>query len=68
MSMASEMSRISLEPARHSVDRSMSLDRKVIWYKTGTVSEPIYKDKLLKNLKKYAMKLQIPILVASIIQ
>ena len=30
MSMASEMSRITFEPARHNVDRSMSLDRKVI--------------------------------------
>ena len=30
MSMASEMSRMSFELARHSVDRSMSLDRKVI--------------------------------------
>jgi len=30
MSMASEMSRMSFEPARHSVYQSMSLDRKVI--------------------------------------
>jgi len=30
MSVASEMSRMSFELARHSVDRSMSLDRKVI--------------------------------------
>ena len=28
----------------------MSLDRKVIGYKTKTISEPIYKDELLKNL------------------
>ena len=28
MSMASEMSRMSFEPARHSVDCNMSLDRK----------------------------------------
>ena len=34
MSMASEMSRISFEPTRYSVDRTMSLDRKVIGYKT----------------------------------
>ena len=50
MSMASEMSRMSFESARHSVDRSMSLDRKVIGYKTRTISEPIYEDELLKNL------------------
>ena len=50
MSMASEMSRMSFEPARHSVDCSMSLDRKVIGYKTRTISEPIYEDELLKNL------------------
>ena len=30
MSMASEMSRMSFESARHSVDRHMSLDKKVI--------------------------------------
>ena len=30
MSMASEMSRMSFEPARHSIDRSKSLGRKVI--------------------------------------
>ena len=41
---------MSFESARHSVDRSMSLDRKVIGYKTRTVSEPIYEDELLKNL------------------
>jgi len=28
----------------------MSLDRKVIEYKTKTISEPIYEDELLKNL------------------
>jgi len=49
MSMASEMSRISFEPTRHSVDRSMSLDRKVIRYKTRIISEPIYEDELLKS-------------------
>ena len=48
MSMTSEMSRRSFEPARHGIDRSMSLDRKVIRYKTRTISEPIYEDKLLK--------------------
>ena len=50
MSIASEMSRMSFEPARHSVDRSMSLDRKVIGYKTRTISKPVYEDELLKNL------------------
>jgi len=44
------MSRISFEPARHSVGRSMSLDTKVIGYKIRTVGEPIYEDKLLINL------------------
>ena len=39
MSMASEISRMSFESTRHSVDRSMSLDRKVIGYKTRTISE-----------------------------
>jgi len=41
---------MSFEPARHSVNRSTSLDRKVIGYKTRTISEPIYEDELLKNL------------------
>ena len=43
------MSRMSFEAARPSVDRSMSLERKVIWYKTRIVSEPIYEDELVKN-------------------
>jgi len=42
MSMASEMSKMSFEPTRHSVDQSMSLDKKVIRYKTRTISELIY--------------------------
>ena len=50
MSMASEMSRVSFESARHSVDRGMSLDRKVIGYKTRTISEPIHEGELPKNL------------------
>ena len=50
MSMASEMSRMSFESARHSIDCSMSLDRKFIRYKTRTISEPIYEDEVLKNL------------------
>jgi len=48
--MASKTSRMSFESTRHSIDRSMSLDRKVIRYKTRTISEPIYEDELLKNL------------------
>jgi len=43
-------SRMSFECARHTVDRSMSLDKKVIGYKTRTISELIYEDELLKNL------------------
>ena len=50
MSMTSEMSRMSFEPARHSVDRSMNLDTKVIVYKTRTISEQIYEDELIKNI------------------
>ena len=49
MSMANEMSRMSFESARHSIDRSMSLDRKVIGYKTMTISELIYEDEVLKK-------------------
>ena len=50
ISMASEMSRMSFEPAQHSVDRSMSRDKKAIGLKTRTISEPIHEDELLKNL------------------
>ena len=39
MSMADDMSRMSFEPARYSADQSMSLDRKVIGYKTRTISD-----------------------------
>ena len=39
-SMTSEMSRMSFEPKRYSVDQSINLDRKVIGYKMRTVSEP----------------------------
>jgi len=35
---------MSFEPARHSVDQSMSLDGKDIGYQTRTFSEPIYED------------------------
>ena len=48
--MTSEMSRMSFEAARPSVDQIMSLDRKVIGYKTRIVSEPIYEDELVKNM------------------
>jgi len=44
------MSRISFEPTRHSVNRSMSMDRKVTGYKTRTIGKPIYEDEVLKNL------------------
>ena len=44
ISMTSEMSRINFKPIRHSVDSSISLDRKVIGYKTRIISEPIYED------------------------
>jgi len=50
ISMTSEMSRMSFEPTSYSVDRSRSLDSKVIGYKTRTVSEPIYENELLKNM------------------
>jgi len=46
--MTSEMSRMSFKAARPSVDQTMSLDRKVIGYKTRTISEPIYEDELVK--------------------
>ena len=42
ISITREMSRISFESTRPSVDRSMSLDSKVTGYKTRIVSEPIY--------------------------
>ena len=45
-----EISRISFEAARATLDRLTSLDRKVIGYKTRTVSEPIYEDELVKNV------------------
>ena len=48
--MNSEMSRMSFEATRPSVDQIMSLYRKVIGYKTRTISEPIYDDELVKNM------------------
>ena len=41
---------MSFEPARHSIDGSMSLDRKFIGYKIRIVSKAIYKDELVKNM------------------
>ena len=49
-SMTSEISRMSFESARHNIDGSMSLHRKVIGYKIRTISGPIYENKLVKNL------------------
>ena len=48
--MTGEISRMSFESTRHNIDRSMSLDRKVVRYKTRIVSEPIYEDELVKNI------------------
>jgi len=44
MSLASEMTWMILELARHSADRSVSLDRKVIEYRTRIITELIYED------------------------
>jgi len=38
ISITNEMSGMYFEPARHSVNRSMSLDKKAIWHRTRTVS------------------------------
>ena len=38
--ITSKMSRVSFESARHTVDLSMGLDRKLIVHKTRTTSEP----------------------------
>jgi len=53
MSMASRMSRMSFKPIRHNVDQSMSLDRKVIGYKTRTISELTNEDELKIRLEGY---------------
>ena len=42
--MTSEINRMSFEPTRNSVDCSMSLDKKIIGYKTQTISEAIYEE------------------------
>jgi len=49
ISLTSEMSRMSFEAARPNRDILTSLDRKVVGYKTRTISEPIYEDELVKN-------------------
>ena len=41
---------MSFELVRHSVDRSMTLNGKVIGYKKRTISESLYDDELVKNL------------------
>ena len=56
---------MSFEPARHSTDRSMSLNRKVVGYRTKTISESIYEDELVKNM---TMKLLMQILIAYVPQ
>ena len=48
ISMTSEMSKMNFKPARHSVGRSISLNKKVIGYKTIIVSELIYEDELVR--------------------
>ena len=49
MNMSSEMSRMSFEPTKDSVDRTMNLDKKSLDTKQGLFSEPIYEDELIKN-------------------
>jgi len=48
LSMTYKINRMNFEPARHNIDRNTSLYRKVVGYKTRTVSELIYEDELLK--------------------
>ena len=50
INITSEMSGMSFKPATNTVDRSISLDRKIIGYITRTVSEPTHNDELLKNI------------------
>jgi len=50
ISITGEMSRMSFEAVRPNLDRLISLKRKVIGYKSRTVSEPIYEDELVKNM------------------
>jgi len=69
ISMTCEMCRMSFETVRPSLDRLTSMERKVIGYKTRTVSEPIYEDELVKNMTwKYPLKLPIQTPIASISQ
>jgi len=59
---------MSFEFTRPSVDRLISLDRKVIGYKTRTASEPICDDELVKNMTMEICSegLLMQILIASI--
>jgi len=41
---------LSFKPLRHSIDQSKSLGRKIIGWKTRTISESIYADELVINL------------------
>ena len=50
ISMTSQMSIMSFEATKPSLDRLTSMKRKVIGYKTRTVNEPIYEDELIKNM------------------
>ena len=50
MSMDTEMSRMCFEAVRPILDLLTSLEIKVIGYKTRTVSEPNYEDRLVKNM------------------
>ena len=69
ISLTSEMSRINFETTRPSLDQLTSLDRKVIGYKTRTVSEPIYEDKLVKHMTmEICHEASIQILIASLSQ
>ena len=69
ISITSEMSKMSFEPARHSVEQSMSLDRKAIRYKARPISESIYEDELVKNITmEICYEVTIQTLIASITQ
>ena len=47
ISIRSEMSRMSFDAVRPSIDRITSLERKVFGYETRTISEPIYELSLI---------------------
>ena len=50
ISMTREISTMSFESARRSVDRIISLDRKIIRYNKRTISELIYEHELVRNM------------------